>query len=399
MSTKSKQQQQQRSQVCGSSSAHKRGPALWCHASGSRKGCRSQLLPQEYHRDSESTAEPEEEEGEEELEESLEETPRKQLVSINKNAEEIIRRTLWPLHNDGGLHGIGGHALNLHLADPRLTSERAFLRRYSPKDGAVVHYDYDQLHQIIVDTGTVMDGSSKPNGQPGLAAAAPPRRLLWTTPVCKNWALRKKCAMFEEALCAFAHPPRGQDTVGGGVSPETDSSIKRRGWGGTRNKLRNREAHSAFRVWLSDTYGLDWLRQTGEGRNAILDVGGGQGSLAFELNNCTGAKTVCVIDPRPLFLRKMMQKWKAGYWDRQRTGPVFARYNPAAANDEETGEPTPKSRAVATSPLHLQTFFRAETFYRFLYEEEEEGGAGADDDICHQTTSAADITTGVSMSM
>ena len=75
----------------------------------------------------------------------------------------------------------------------------------------------------------------------------------------------------------------------------------------TRKKLQNCERAGIFRQFLVRAFGAETLR-TGSG---VLDVAGGHGFLAFELENVARVP-VTVVDPRPLNMMRMERKWKLG---------------------------------------------------------------------------------------
>ena len=75
----------------------------------------------------------------------------------------------------------------------------------------------------------------------------------------------------------------------------------------TRKKLQNCERAGIFRQFLVRAFGAETLR-AGSG---VLDVAGGHGFLAFELENVARVP-VTVVDPRPLNMMRMERKWKLG---------------------------------------------------------------------------------------
>ena len=74
-----------------------------------------------------------------------------------------------------------------------------------------------------------------------------------------------------------------------------------------RHRQQNAERAGVFRRWLCDTYGAELMRQ-GSG---VLDVAGGQGSLAFELVNIDEIPTT-IIDPRSIErgFARCERKWR-----------------------------------------------------------------------------------------
>ena len=188
--------------------------------------------------------------------------------------------------------------------------------------------------------------------------------IKWVTPLCKHWRLRSRCAVNDAGLCAFAH----HRTDVGVPTSHTEVATAKRGWGGKRRQICNKDRASVFRIWLSNTYGLEYLRsETGtdsDQKTVVMDIAGGRGDLAWELKNCTGVPETVVLDPRDACFadtgfRQCETKWRRGFWDRTRTGPVFSKCNPRAAS----GPPRPPP----LTPLHFRTFLRAETFHRFLF--------------------------------
>lgn len=120
-----------------------------------------------------------------------------------------------------------------------------------------------------------------------------------------------------------------------------------------------------FRRWLIDEFGLDTLK-SGSG---ILDVAGGKGELAFELQNLNRIQTT-VIDPRPLDLTGYRRKLKYGiYW----RNPLMHPYIDANCNSD----------SAPRNPQHLRIFLDdalmnampiAEEQEETKEEDEEEGG-------------------------
>jgi hypothetical protein len=115
----------------------------------------------------------------------------------------------------------------------------------------------------------------------------------------------------------------------------------RRTWGGRRRKLF-KPTTAIFRHWVLQTFGHDYLLN---GQRYVLDIAGGNGRLAFELENLSGIKT-CVIDPRPLTLKKAYNKWKSGFYDKAKSSPRLSRF---LTHYDRTV--TPKY------PTHMRIFF------------------------------------------
>jgi Zinc finger C-x8-C-x5-C-x3-H type (and similar) len=135
-------------------------------------------------------------------------------------------------------------------------------------------------------------------------------------PACRHWLrLGQQCPFGDD--CFFLHP--------------TDIALHiptpKRTWGGKRKKLF-KPTSSIFRAWLIRKFGRDFL---GGGGSGVVEVAGGKGELAFELQNLCGIPTT-VVDPRPLTLRNAYLKWKSGHYDKAAANPVLKRflthYNP-----------------------------------------------------------------------
>lgn len=147
-------------------------------------------------------------------------------------------------------------------------------------------------------------------------------------------------------LCAFQHK---EDEKG------TSVSLDKQRWGGKRHFTRNQHKNTVFRIWLMQTYGIEYITNNTDG--VILDVAGGKGELSFELINLSGVKESVVIDPRPLNLSLVRTKWKKGLWEPKRTG-VFSKWNPACEEGCKDRQPC--------SPRHLRCFFDANSFVQFM---------------------------------
>jgi Zinc finger C-x8-C-x5-C-x3-H type (and similar) len=195
-------------------------------------------------------------------------------------------------------------------------------------------------------------------------------------PVCRHWyrSRGQNCPFGDE--CFFLHPPEQQQEE---EEEETQTSplllSHRRTWGGRRRKLF-KPTSSIFRSWVLQKFGHQLWLGTGLGDNEdhdvdsddhdsekpetdkstlqqhsrrrrqyVLDVAGGNGRLAFELENLSGVPTA-VIDPRPLTLRKAYNKWKSGFYDRAATSPKLNRF---LTHYDRNVEPQ--------YPLHLRIFF------------------------------------------
>ena len=164
-------------------------------------------------------------------------------------------------------------------------------------------------------------------------------------PTCRHWQRLGRCPAQDMGMCAFRHDEKYK-----GIS----KSLDKQRWGGRRHFVRNQHKNSVFRIWLMQTYGMDYLNRTD---GVILDVAGGKGELSFELINLCGIKGSTVIDPRPLNLRLVQTKWSKGLWEPQRTG-VFSKWNPAC----EVGCKDRQS----TSPRHMRCFFDSESIVQLM---------------------------------
>ena len=125
----------------------------------------------------------------------------------------------------------------------------------------------------------------------------------------------------------------------------------------TRRRIQNQERAGVFRRWLLDTYGIDQLR-SGSG---VLDVAGGQGSLAFEFINCDGVKST-IVDPRPIErgFARLERKWRVlGGGEGNDNGDAEEDALTASAISGEDGgrrrlDPsTHEARTVAARLVHL----------------------------------------------
>lgn len=118
------------------------------------------------------------------------------------------------------------------------------------------------------------------------------------TPTCKHW-LKQGACVFRDS-CLFAHPEpaachsRAPDqqagsaaataAVEGGAKPPRQQGARR------RRPVANDSRALAFRVFLIETFGRALL----EKGSGVLDVGGGNGELAFQLSNLSGLPSTVV---------------------------------------------------------------------------------------------------------
>jgi hypothetical protein len=141
-------------------------------------------------------------------------------------------------------------------------------------------------------------------------------------PVCRHWSRTGTCLYAER--CRFLHPPdrRGVDAYDPSNKPVERSDEKgdpERGTQG-RRRVRKRGKCGFLRRFMLDTFGLERLR-----RGVVLDVGGGNGELSFELENLNDVRCV-VVDPQRIAVRKLEVKLRGGWY--HRTAPL-QRYNTA----------------------------------------------------------------------
>jgi len=160
-------------------------------------------------------------------------------------------------------------------------------------------------------------------------------------PVCRHWSRTGTCLYAER--CRFLHPPDrdGVDAYDPSNKPVERSDEKgdpERGTQG-RRRVRKRGKCGFLRRFMLDTFGLERLR-----RGVVLDVGGGNGELSFELENLNDVRCV-VVDPQRIAVRKLEVKLRGGWY--HRTAPL-QRYNtaPAAGGGRDTrGTRTADSQA------------------------------------------------------
>jgi hypothetical protein len=139
--------------------------------------------------------------------------------------------------------------------------------------------------------------------------------------VCKHWLKKGSCAF--GSGCFFSHhvqPGELNDLVRansrkyqkmGGA--ETRRAMKK------RVSVKNSGRASALRFFLLNRIDICRLR-CGSG---VLDVAGGKGELAFQLQHVNGIQTT-LFEPRPMLLRKFRRKYAMGIFHKN---PVFSKWN------------------------------------------------------------------------
>ena len=169
-------------------------------------------------------------------------------------------------------------------------------------------------------------------------------------PCCRHWNRLGRCPIQEAGeVCAFRH-----DTV-----DQQQYSHKKKKLGGARACIRNRHKHSALRIFLIQTYGIEYLQ-----KSFVLDIAGGKGDFSWELVNLIGCPQSVLIDPRgPISTSRMDKLWSKGMFDPKRTGPIFSKWLPAVSlNDYQNKQPK--------QPKHIRCFFNAPSFLSILQNDE-----------------------------
>lgn len=165
-------------------------------------------------------------------------------------------------------------------------------------------------------------------------------------PICRHWMRPGRCPSLQMGLCAFRHCDNQKGK---------DATLDKLRWGGRRHFVRNQHKNSVFRIFLMQTYGMDYLNRQD---SAIIDAAGGKGELAWELINLTGVNECVVVDPRPLNLGLVQSKWEKGLFEPKRTGPVFSKWYPAC-------EDGCKLR-LSESPKHMRCFLDGKETLDFM---------------------------------
>jgi len=287
----------------------------------------------------------------------------------------------------------------------------------------IIIHDHDDKNQatVIVATAEIAPPTSK------LSSSAPAPSLTSSTlektvpawghasccqpnlpppPPCRHWIRLGRCPTKEMGLCAFLHKDyhninnNGDDDNNNFTTIDHDGDgnngmemtenghmhqqqqqpqHQRRRWGGRRRCIRNQHKNSAFRIFLMQTYGMEYLLHgngssstndagSSESNNnnpcgstkhgVIIDVAGGKGELSFELINLSGVSECVVFDPRPLNLNLVHDKWTKGLYEPKRIGPIFSRWYPACEDGCRFRKPT--------VPRHVRCFFHCESLLQFM---------------------------------
>lgn len=201
-------------------------------------------------------------------------------------------------------------------------------------------------------------------------------------PTCRHWARLGRCPLFEQQkedkdepllVCAFKHDEDDrfkQQEQQQPTSSSNQTQMRRRKWGGRRAIVRNRHKNSAFRIFLIQTYGVEYLQNS-----LVLDIAGGKGELSWELLNLVGCRDVVIVEPRREGLKKgidkMQKLYDKGMFDPKRTGPLFSKWYPAVKDTtnyikDDDGGRTVIIRKQTKRPKHIQCFFDAKKFLSVL---------------------------------
>jgi hypothetical protein len=154
---------------------------------------------------------------------------------------------------------------------------------------------------------------------------------------CPFFARAGACAHGDACFYSHDAAPGGAaaaTSAAGGDPPKKSGTWRRR-------RVRNNCKVGCLRRWLLDEFGVALLSEGG----GVLDIAGGKGELAFELENLNRVP-VTVVDPRPLNLGKFRRKLAAGlYW----RNPLMHAHIDAGV----TPETAPRA------PRHLRCLFDA----------------------------------------
>lgn len=165
-------------------------------------------------------------------------------------------------------------------------------------------------------------------------------------PICRHWMRLGRCPSLEMGVCAFTHcdDERGKA-----------ATLDKQRWGGRRHFVRNQHKNSVFRIFLMQTYGMEYLNQHD---GIIIDAAGGKGELAWEIINLSGVKECVVVDPRPLNLSLVQSKWEKGLFEPKRTGTVFSKWYPASEDGCKIRQPQ--------RPKHIRCFLDGDACLDFI---------------------------------
>ena len=200
-----------------------------------------------------------------------------------------------------------------------------------------------------------MDVPTTPMEREG-GAPDPPGTPPAMAPLCRHWARKGRCDYGDR--CRFRHervPSDDPPSTSGGVEEGDATADDDGGYRpqqnqregatrfGRRHHARNRNKAGDFRRWLVDTFGFDTL-SSGEG---ILDVAGGKGELAFELQNISGIP-VTVVDPRPMRLDRYVRRFRSGIYHRNQSQVASKLRRPQTSS--------------LSAPTHLRMFLHKGVF-------------------------------------
>ena len=192
-------------------------------------------------------------------------------------------------------------------------------------------------------------------------------------PNCRHWMRLGRCPSLQAGLCAFRHD---EDARGSAAA-----NLDKKRYGGRRNYVRNQHKNSVLRIFLMQTYGMEYLSKND---GVILDAAGGKGELSWELINLSGVKDSVVVDPRQLNLSLVQTKWKKGLFEPKRTGPVFSKWYPACEDGCKLRQ--------STSPRHLRCFLDGDACLDFMNASSEEEVRRADQWYHNQLRRAKEIS-------
>eukprot|EP00956_Cyclotella_meneghiniana_P023617 scaffold46351_cov17-Cyclotella_meneghiniana.AAC.1 len=119
---------------------------------------------------------------------------------------------------------------------------------------------------FVPETNTSADVNVNPNSEKprlawGHASCYHPN--IPPPPPCRHWARLGRCPSLQADMCAFLHNTQDKST-----------SAAKTSWGGKRRFIRNQHKNSVFRIFLMQTYGMEYLTQNKDA--TIIDVAGGK---------------------------------------------------------------------------------------------------------------------------